>query len=186
MKRILCAVRATVFLVLSAAPAFAQFETATSSAPFATLQCCRPRCDSHADQHRHRRGETRTTDRATTSFSPYARHLSDDGREGRLCHGDGRKHHRQVGSRMRVDAQMDVGQVSERIQVTGTAPRIETDTSAARPDHHGRSNARAAAQRPRIFFLALLTTGVRPRRSTTGGHAARRRVQRERAPQHLQ
>ena len=29
MKRILCAVRATVFLVLSAAPASAQFETAS-------------------------------------------------------------------------------------------------------------------------------------------------------------
>ena len=36
----------------------------------------------------------------------------------------------QVGSRLRVDAQMNVGQVSERIQVTGTAPLIETDTSA--------------------------------------------------------
>src|SRR5688572_24427814 len=36
----------------------------------------------------------------------------------------------QVGSRLRVDAQMNVGQLSERIQVTGTAPLIETDTSA--------------------------------------------------------
>ena len=36
----------------------------------------------------------------------------------------------QVGSRLRVDAQMNVGQVSERVQVTGTAPLIETDTSA--------------------------------------------------------
>ena len=36
----------------------------------------------------------------------------------------------QVGARLRVDAQMNVGQVSERVQVTSTAPLIETDTSA--------------------------------------------------------
>ncbi len=35
----------------------------------------------------------------------------------------------QVGARLRVDLQMPVGQVSEKVEVTATSPMLETDSS---------------------------------------------------------
>jgi hypothetical protein len=67
----------------------------------------------------------------------------------------------QVGSRMRVDAQMSVGQVSERIQVTGAAPLIETDTSARGQIITGDQTRALPLNGREYSSLALLTTGVR-------------------------
>src|SRR5687768_3152680 len=67
----------------------------------------------------------------------------------------------QVGSRMRVDAQMSVGQVTERVQVTGTAPLIETDTSARGQIITGDQTRALPLNGREYSSLALLTTGVR-------------------------
>src|SRR5687768_2063590 len=67
----------------------------------------------------------------------------------------------QVGSRMRVDAQMSVGQVTERIQVTGAAPLIETDTSARGQIITGDQTRALPLNGREYSSLALLTTGVR-------------------------
>jgi hypothetical protein len=67
----------------------------------------------------------------------------------------------QVGSRLRVDAQMSVGQVTERVQVTGTAPLIETDTSARGQIITGDQTRALPLNGREYSSLALLTTGVR-------------------------
>ena len=67
----------------------------------------------------------------------------------------------QVGSRLRVDAQMSVGQVTEKIQVTGTAPLIETDTSARGQIITGDQTRALPLNGREYSSLALLTTGVR-------------------------
>jgi hypothetical protein len=67
----------------------------------------------------------------------------------------------QVGSRLRVDAQMSVGQVTERVQVTGTAPLIETDTSARGQVITGDQTRALPLNGREYSSLALLTTGVR-------------------------
>ena len=67
----------------------------------------------------------------------------------------------QVGSRLRVDAQMSVGQVTERIQVTGIAPLIETDTSARGQIITGDQTRALPLNGREYSSLALLTTGVR-------------------------
>ena len=67
----------------------------------------------------------------------------------------------QVGSRLRVDAQMSIGQVSERVQVTGTAPLIETDTSARGQIITGDQTRALPLNGREYSALALLTTGVR-------------------------
>ena len=67
----------------------------------------------------------------------------------------------QVGGRMRVDPQMNVGQVTERVQVTGTAPLIETDTSARGQIITGDQTRALPLNGREYSSLALLTTGVR-------------------------
>ena len=67
----------------------------------------------------------------------------------------------QVGARLRVDAQMNVGQVSERVQVTSTAPLIETDTSARGQIITGDQTRALPLNGREDPSLALLTTGVR-------------------------
>jgi len=67
----------------------------------------------------------------------------------------------QVGSRLRIDAQMKVGQLSERVQVTGTAPLIETDTSARGQVITGDQTRALPLNGREYSALALLTTGVR-------------------------
>ena len=66
-----------------------------------------------------------------------------------------------VGARFRVDAQMSVGQVSEKVQVTGTAPLIETDTSARGQIITGDQTRALPLNGREYSSLALLTTGVR-------------------------
>src|SRR5437899_10328588 len=77
----------------------------------------------------------------------------------------------QVGSRPRVDLTMTVGQVSEKVQVTAAAPLIETDSSQ-RGQVIGGAQMQALPLNGREYSaLALLTTGVRQsalNRSTTG------------------
>ena len=67
----------------------------------------------------------------------------------------------QVAARLRVDLSMAVGQLTERVQVTATAPLVETDTSQ-------RSQVITSGQIQELPLngreysaLALLTTGVR-------------------------
>jgi hypothetical protein len=67
----------------------------------------------------------------------------------------------QVGSRQRVDAQMSVGQVTEKVVVTGTAPLVETDTSARGQIITGDQTRALPLNGREYSSLALLTTGVR-------------------------
>src|SRR5437899_2281041 len=77
----------------------------------------------------------------------------------------------QVGSRPRVDLTMTVGQLTEKVQVTASAPLLETDTS-----QRGQVITTAQIQELPLngreySSLALLTTGVRQsalNRSTNG------------------
>jgi len=77
----------------------------------------------------------------------------------------------QVAARLRVDLQMAVGQISEKVVVTATSPLIETDTSQ-RGQVIGGAQMQALPLNGREYSaLALLTTGVRQsalNRSTTG------------------
>src|SRR2546427_2656233 len=77
----------------------------------------------------------------------------------------------QVAARLRVDLQMAVGQITERVVVTATSPLIETDTSQ-RGQVIGGAQMQALPLNGREYSaLALLTTGVRQsalNRSTTG------------------
>jgi hypothetical protein len=67
----------------------------------------------------------------------------------------------QVGSRLRVDAQMNVGQVTEKVSVTATAPLIQTDTSARGQIITGDQTKALPLNGREYSSLALLTTGVR-------------------------
>jgi hypothetical protein len=77
----------------------------------------------------------------------------------------------QVAARLRVDLQMAVGQITEKVVVTATSPLIETDTSQ-RGQVIGGAQMQALPLNGREYSaLALLTTGVRQstlNRSTTG------------------
>src|SRR5437899_663591 len=77
----------------------------------------------------------------------------------------------QVGSRPRVDLTMTVGQVSEKVQVTAAAPLIETDSSQRGQVITGDQTRELPLNGREYSELALLTTGVRQsalNRSTTG------------------
>src|SRR5262245_51621851 len=67
----------------------------------------------------------------------------------------------QVGSRTRADAQMAVGQLSEKVVVTGQAPLIEADTSARGQIITGEQTRALPLNGREYSALALLTTGVR-------------------------
>src|SRR6266850_6672312 len=77
----------------------------------------------------------------------------------------------QVAARLRVDLQMAVGQLTEKVVVTASSPLIETDTSQ-RGQVIGGAQIQALPLNGREYSsLALLTTGVRQsalNRSTTG------------------
>ena len=67
----------------------------------------------------------------------------------------------QVGARQRIDLQMAVGQVSERLEVTAAAPLVETETSQ-RGQVISETAIRELPLNGREYSsLALLTTGVR-------------------------
>ena len=67
----------------------------------------------------------------------------------------------QVGARQRIDLQMAVGSVSERLEVTAAAPLVETETSQ-RGQVISETAIRELPLNGREYSsLALLTTGVR-------------------------
>ena len=67
----------------------------------------------------------------------------------------------QVGARLRVDLQMPVGQVTEKVEVTATSPLIETDSSQRGQVITGDQTRALPLNSREYSSLALLTTGVK-------------------------
>jgi hypothetical protein len=67
----------------------------------------------------------------------------------------------QVGARLRVDMQLAIGQLSEKVVVTGTSPLIETDSSQRSQVITGDQMRELALNGREYSALALLSTGVR-------------------------
>src|SRR5262249_58255366 len=67
----------------------------------------------------------------------------------------------QVGARQRVDPQLSVGRVSEKVQVTAEAPLIETDSSQRGQVVGGEQIREIALNGREYSSLALLASGVR-------------------------
>jgi hypothetical protein len=67
----------------------------------------------------------------------------------------------QVAARLRVDLQMAVGQLTEKVQVTAVAPLVETDTSQRSQVISGEQMRALALNGREYSALALLSTGVR-------------------------
>jgi hypothetical protein len=67
----------------------------------------------------------------------------------------------QVGARLRVDMQMAVGQLSEKVEVTAAAPLLETDSSQRSQVITGEQMRELALNGREYSSLALLSTGVR-------------------------
>jgi len=67
----------------------------------------------------------------------------------------------QVAARLRVDMQMAVGQLTEKVEVTGAAPLVETDTSQRSQVITGEQMRELALNGREYSALALLSTGVR-------------------------
>ena len=67
----------------------------------------------------------------------------------------------QVGARLRVDMQMAVGQITEKVEVTAQAPLVETDTSQRSQVITGEQMRELALNGREYSALALLSTGVR-------------------------
>src|SRR3954471_664874 len=67
----------------------------------------------------------------------------------------------QVAARLRVDLQMAVGQVTEKVQVTAAAPLVETDTSQRSQVITGEQMRELALNGREYSSLALLVSGVR-------------------------
>ena len=91
-------------------------------------------------------------------------------------------------ARRRVDLQMAVGQLTERVVVTAASPAPRNRYQPARPGDYRRADARAGVERPRVLGAGA----AGDRRPAVGpeqeqpGHAARRRVQRQRPAEHVQ
>ena len=67
----------------------------------------------------------------------------------------------QVAARLRVDMQMAIGQLSEKVEVTATSPLVETDTSQRSQVISGEQMRELALNGREYSALALLSTGVR-------------------------
>jgi hypothetical protein len=67
----------------------------------------------------------------------------------------------QVAARMRVDLQLAIGQISERVIVTAASPLVETDTSQRSQVITGEQMRELALNGREYSSLALLSTGVR-------------------------
>jgi hypothetical protein len=67
----------------------------------------------------------------------------------------------QVGARLRVDLQMPVGQVAERVEVTAGSPLLETDSSQRGQVITGDQTRALPLLSREYSSLALLTTGVK-------------------------
>ena len=78
-----------------------------------------------------------------------------------------------VGARQRVDLTMQVGQLTERIEVLSAATRLETDTSQRGQVITGEQTRALPLNGRDYSSLALLTTGVRQSAIGTGGFTPR-------------
>jgi hypothetical protein len=78
-----------------------------------------------------------------------------------------------VGNRVRVDLSMKVGTVSESIEVTGTRPLLETDTSQRGQVITGKQAQELPLNGREYSALVLLSTGVRLSALNTGGNTPR-------------
>jgi hypothetical protein len=67
----------------------------------------------------------------------------------------------EVGARLRVDLQLAVGQLAEKVEVTATAPLLETDSSQRGQVITGDQTVALPLNGREYSALALLTTGVR-------------------------
>ena len=67
----------------------------------------------------------------------------------------------QVGARLRVDLQMAIGQITEKVEVTATSPLIETDSSQRGQVITGDQTRALPLSSREYSTLALLTTGVK-------------------------
>jgi hypothetical protein len=67
----------------------------------------------------------------------------------------------QVGARLRVDLQMPVGQVTEKVEVTAAQPLVETDSSQRGQVITGDQTRALPLLSREYSSLALLTTGVK-------------------------
>ena len=67
----------------------------------------------------------------------------------------------QVGARLRVDLQMAIGQVSEKVEVTAASPMLETDSSQRGQVITGDQTRALPLLSREYSSLALLTTGVK-------------------------
>ena len=74
-----------------------------------------------------------------------------------------------VGARQRVDFSLQVGQLTERVEVTAAATRLETDTSQRGQLITGEQTRALPLNGREYSSLALLTTGVRLSSLNTGG-----------------
>ena len=80
----------------------------------------------------------------------------------------------QVGARLRVDLQMPVGQVSEKVEVTAAAPLLETESSQRGQVIGGTQVVALPLNGREYSALALLTTGVRASDLNRGGTGTNR------------
>jgi hypothetical protein len=79
-----------------------------------------------------------------------------------------------VGARQRVDLNLQLGQVTERVEVTAAATRLETDTSQRGQIITGEQTRALPLNGREYSTLALLTTGVRVSNIGTGSTATPR------------
>src|SRR6516164_1091010 len=80
----------------------------------------------------------------------------------------------QVGARLRVDLQLPVGQVSEKVEVTAAAPLLETESSQRGQVIGGTQVVALPLNGREYSALALLTTGVRASDLNRGGTGTNR------------
>ena len=181
-----CASFVVLFVWCLAAPAFAQFETATvvgtvrdsSGAVVAGRQ-------GHADQYpdrRQRRAHVRR-ERQLRVLHGADRHLSAQRREGGLLH---RPRRQRAGDRRRAAARRsdDGGRpaVSEKVEVSASAVHPADRFVGPRTGHHRRADPLHPAQRPRILGAGaavarraqLAACGRRPRGFATTSTACAR------------
>ncbi len=78
-----------------------------------------------------------------------------------------------VGARQRVDLTLHVGQLSERVEVTASATRLETDSSERGQVMTGEQTRALPLNGREYSALALLTTGVWLSALNTGGFTPR-------------
>jgi hypothetical protein len=78
-----------------------------------------------------------------------------------------------VGARQRVDLTLQVGSITEKVEVTAAATRLETDTSQRGQVITGEQTRALPLNGREYSSLALLTTGVRLSSLNTGGFTPR-------------